>query len=50
MDECLVTKKTMSTHAWTPLKTNITLDYSEFYAKAQAIIVSVSRENGVELV
>ena len=40
----------MTTHAWTLQRTNITLDQSEVYTKVFAVIVSISRESGVELV
>ena len=48
LDECLVTKATLPTHAWSPLKTNIRVDQRESYIKAKAIIVAVSREYGLD--
>ena len=43
------TKRTMPTHAWTPLKTNIQIDMKETYAEVKAIIAGISRSNGIDL-
>ena len=48
LDECLITKNTLPTHAWTLPKTNIRIDQRESYTKAKAIIVAVSREYGLD--
>ena len=50
LDECMVTKKTLGKLAWTLPKTNVVLDSSETNMKALAILVSISREIGIELV
>ena len=49
LDECVITKKTMPTHAWTLPKNNITLDQSQVYMKVYAVLVSISREAGIKL-
>ena len=46
----MVTKKTLGKLAWTLPKTNVVLDSSETNMKALAILVSISREIGIELV
>ena len=46
----MVTKRTLEKNAWTLPKTNITLDWSDIYTRAQAVIVAISREQGVDLV
>ena len=46
----MVTKNTWPTHAWTMQKENITLDQSKAYNKSLAVVMAVSREQGVELV
>ena len=50
LDECLITKNTLPTHAWTLPKTNIRIDQRESYTKAKAIIVAVSREKGLDYI
>ena len=48
LDECLVTKRTLPTHVWSLPKQNAEIDMKDCYTKARAIILAVSRENGVE--
>ena len=50
LDEFVITKKTLPTHAWTQQKTNILMDQSKAYTETYAVILAVSRERGVELV
>ena len=48
LDECVVTKRTIPTHAWTLPKTNACLDQGQVYTQAKAVIVAASREYGVD--
>ena len=48
LDECMVTKRTIPTHAWTLPKTNINLDQRETNIEAHAILLAVSREYGID--
>ena len=50
LDEFVVTKKTIPTHAWTGPKDNIQLNQARAYMEAFAVVLAVSRERGVELV
>ena len=50
LDECVVTKRTMPTHAWTLPKTNICFDQKQIYTKVKAVVVASSREFEVDLV
>jgi len=50
MDEAFVTKNTMSTHAWTPLKNNINIDNKEAYTNVKSVIAAISRPFGLDLI
>ena len=50
VDEFLVNKRTVQSHAWSKKLTNICIDYRESYTKPKACILAVSREAGVDLV
>ena len=50
LDEYVVSKQTMKTHAWTNKKTNIIYDLSKIYTRPKAVILAVSREYGLDLV
>ena len=49
VDEFMVTKKTLLTHAWSPLGINEAVDMKQLNDKPRTAIVAASRENGVEL-
>ncbi len=48
LDEFMVTKKTLLTHAWSPLKTNEMVDMKQLNDPTRAVIIAASVENGVE--
>ena len=50
LDECMCTKGTMPTHVWTMPYTNESLDKSQTNMTPIAIVLAVSRENGLELI
>ena len=44
----MVTKNTLPTHVWSLPKSNIYIDNKEAYIEPVAIILAVSRENGID--
>ena len=48
LDEFMLTKRTMLTHAWTLPRTNILVDMKQLNEKPKAVIVAASKEHGVE--
>ena len=48
LDEFVVSKQTMATHAWTNKKNNVLYDLSKAYTKPKAVIIAVSREYGLD--
>ena len=48
VDECYVTKNTMSSEAWSLPKENCTLDYQSKTCEVKAVIAAVSREFGLD--
>ena len=50
VDEFCVTKSTMPTHDWTLVNSSFQIDYKQYHKKTIASIVSISSENGVDLV
>ena len=49
IDEFYVTKGTMPTLTWSLPKQNTTLDNKQYYDTIYAVILAVSRENGIDL-
>ena len=50
IDEAFVTKRTMSTHAWTPPKNNIKIDMKETYTNLKSVIAAISRPFGLDVI
>ena len=50
IDEFVITKKTLQTHACSLKRTNILLDIHKTNINCHAVVLAVSRENGVEYV
>ena len=48
VDECVINKNTLPTHAWSRLKTDAKIDMREAYMKPKAVILAVSREKGLD--
>ena len=48
LDEFMITKRTLPTHAWTLPKTNVFLDQKKVSIKTKAILAAVSREYGLD--
>ena len=48
LDEFMLTKRTMLTHAWTLPRTNIKIDMKQLNERPVAVVAAASRENGVE--
>ena len=48
LDECMVTRRTLPTHAWSQKKTNIRLDARKLSNEVKAILAAVSREFGLD--
>ena len=44
----MVTKNTLPSHVWSLPKSNIYIDNKEAYIEPVAIILAVSRENGID--
>ena len=48
LDEFVVSKSTLPTHAWTNKKVNLQYDLSKVYTKPKAAILCISREFAIE--
>jgi hypothetical protein len=50
LDETLITKSTVPKREWTPKKKSLAIDFGQFSREVIAIIASISREAGVDLI
>jgi len=50
LDETLITKSTIPKREWTPKKQRLDIDFSQFSREVIAIIASISREAGVDMI
>jgi transposase len=50
LDETLITKSTIPKREWTPKKERLEIDFGQFSREVIAIIASISREAGVDLI
>ena len=50
LDETMITKGTIPNREWTPKKQRLQIDHSQFAREVIAIVVGISRENGVDFV
>ena len=48
LDECMVTKTTLPTHAWSNFKSNINVTYNQYNRTAVACLAGVSVTHGLD--